>query len=275
MRWLILILVLLFAFAVWAVTRGEEVGSGAYPYEIEHPETGLPPDAHEKAEFTFARLRYPSFGSGGRGRRGRFSSGYYSWGIDSPKSERQFIIGLRRLTRVNARSVEHVVNLEGNDVYDWPFLYAVEVGHWELSDEQAAKLRDYLLRGGFLLVDDFHGVVEWEIFAASMQRVFPDRPMVELDSGDQIFHVLYDLAERFQVPGRQFLYSGRIWEVPDDIQPHWRGIYDDKQRVMVAILHNQDYGDAWEWADYPRYPEKYASQAYRLGINYLMYSMTH
>jgi hypothetical protein len=107
-----------------------------------------------------------------------------------------------------------------------------------------------------------------------MRRVFPDRQVIDIPADDQIFHVLYDLAERVQVPGLQFLYTGRLAE-RDGFEPRWRGIYDDHGRLMVFICHNQDYGDAWEWADHPSYPERYASQAYRLGINAIIYAMTH
>jgi hypothetical protein len=229
-------------------------------------EDALPPDAHEKTEFTFARLMYPSW-RGGMGRRG-------SWAVDYPKADRQFVQGVRRLTRIHTRSVEQVVDLESDEIFNWPWIYAVEVGYWTLNDAHAAKLREYLLRGGFLMCDDFHGTQEWDGFMASMSRVFPDRPVVEIDNDDPIFHVLYDLSERFQVPGIQFLYSGRIWE-KDGVEPRWRGLYDDKGRVMVAITFNQDLGDAWEHADEARYPEKFASLAYRVGINYIIYAMTH
>jgi hypothetical protein len=243
-------------------------GVDAYPMEIEHPETEIPPDADEKTEWAFARLRYPSIGS--------FSFGMsrHSWGVDSPKADRQFSLGMRRLTRVHTRSIEEVVNLEGDQVFNWPWLYAVEVGHWQLTDAQAAKLREYLLRGGFLMTDDFHGTQEWAVFMASLQRIFPDRPVVDIPNDDAIFHVLYDLDQRIQVPGIQYWYTGRIWE-KDGVEPHWRGVFDDKGRIMVAACHNQDNGDAWEWADHPNYPERYASQAYRMGVNYVIYAMTH
>jgi hypothetical protein len=243
------------------------LGVEAYPDEIEHPESQIPEDGDQPAEYTFARLRYPST-------YGRFGRGYYSWGIDSPKADRQFVQGVRRLTRIDTRSVEEVVNIDSDEVYNWPWIYAVEAGHWTLSDAECAKLRDYLLRGGFLMTDDFHGTQEWSVFMASMGRVFPDRPVVDIPNSDPIFHVLYDLDQRFQVPGIQYWYTGRIYE-KDGVEPHWRGIYDDRGRLMVGICHNQDNGDAWEWADHPRYPEKYASQAYRLGINFIVYAMTH
>jgi len=258
------------ALSLWAAGRAIRSGPFTvenFPDEVEHPETGLPSDANEKTEWAFARLRYPSISWG----RGWFNR---SWGIDSPKADRQFVQGVRRLTRLHTRSVEEVVSLDSDDIFNWPWIYAVEVGHWNLTDAQCAKLREYLLRGGFLMTDDFHGTQEWSVFMASMSRVFPDRPVVEIEDKDPIMHVLYDLDNKIQVPGIQYWQTGQIWE-KDGYIPRWRGIYDDKNRIMVAMCHNQDNGDAWEWADHPRYPEKYASQAYRMGINYIIYSMTH
>jgi hypothetical protein len=135
-------------------------------------------------------------------------------------------------------------------------------------------MRDYLLKGGFLMVDDFHGAADWESFMRGMRKVFPDRPIEDLQNNDEIFHVLYDLGERFQVPGEQYVSTGRTYE-KDGFNPEWRAIRDDDGRVMVAICHNMHLGDAWEWADDPRYPERFASLAFRIGINYIMYSMTH
>ncbi|MGE5569694.1 MAG: DUF4159 domain-containing protein [Rhodospirillales bacterium] len=226
----------------------------------------IPPDANEKTEWAFARLKYPSIW------RRRWRGG--SWTTDYPRADRQFVQGVRRLSRVHACSAERVVDLSTDEIFYWPWVYAVEVGQWDLSDSEAARLREYLLRGGFLMVDDFHGTMEWQNFMASMRRVFPDRPVVDIDDKDAVFHVIYDLDERFQVPGVQYLYSGRLYE-RDGIEAKWRGIYDDKGRIMVAICHNMDLGDAWEWADDPRYPERFASLAYRIGVNYIVYAMTH
>src|SRR6185295_19736092 len=101
-----------------------------------------------------------------------------SWSQDYPRADRQFVRALRRLTRVNVRSVEQPVNLDdGEDVYNWPWLAAGEMGDWKLTAAQAAKLRDYLLRGGFLVLDDFWGPDEWARFDESMRVVFPDRAL--------------------------------------------------------------------------------------------------
>jgi hypothetical protein len=239
----------------------------------------LPPDFQTPGEWVFGRLMYPPIDDGRRGwrRRGNadWREGLSNWTIDYPRSDRHISAAVRRLTRIQARSVEQSINLdEPEDVYNWPWLYGVEVGHWNLTDEQAHKLRDFLLRGGFFMCDDFHGTAEWSVFIASMRRVFPDRPIVDLDDKDPIFHTIFDLDDRYQVPGAQFLRSRRTYEF-DGFEARWRGIYDDKGRLMVAICHNMDLGDSWEHADNPEYPEKYSALGIRIGVNYVVYAMTH
>jgi hypothetical protein len=228
MRFRILGAVLAISLSLIAFQRRQR----SFQDEEDNP-SPMPPDASEKTEFAFARLRYSNF-------RGSYWR-YGSWAIDYPKADRQFVQGVRRLTRIHTRSVEEVIDINSDQIFQWPWIYAVE---------------------------------EWDVFVAGMQRVFPDRPIVDLENKDPIFHVLYDLDERFQVPGIQYFYSGRVYE-QDGVEPRWRGIYDDKGRIMVAVCHNMDLGDAWEWADHPRYPERYASLAYRVGINNIIYAMTH
>jgi hypothetical protein len=229
--------------------------------------------SYEKAEFAFARLQYDpvAAGYGGGFRRRRLGG---MWPTDYPKADRTYLKLLHRLTRVNTRQFEWVVNLNDDAVYNSPFLYAVEVEDWTFTPAQAAKLRDYLLKGGFLMVDDFHGTQQWDSFMRGLRLVFPDRPVEPLANGDEIFHVLYDLEEKFQVPGAQFLRSGRTYE-QDGYAPQWRAVRADDGRILVAICHNMDLGDAWEWADVPEYPEKYVGLAARLGVNYALYAMTH
>jgi uncharacterized protein DUF4159 len=241
---------------------------------VEYEEFAKPPDWNEKAEWAFARLMYPPIQGFGFRYGNDWRRGASNWTIDYPRSDRHLSMAIRRLTRLHARSVEQPVNLEEGDQYDWPWLYGVEVGHWALTDDQAKLLREYLLRGGFFMCDDFHGTQEWEVFVASMSRVFPDRPIVEIDNPDQIFHTVYDLDDRYQVPGAQYLYSHRISE-KDGTVPRWRGIYDDHGRLMVAICFNMDLGDSWEWADVPEYPQRFSALGIRIGVNYVVYAMTH
>lgn len=263
-RWLLVVVLAVVALSlVFAQRRGRP------RFDDDDEPLITPPDAGEKTEYVFTRLRYPQYrgGSGYWGVRG-------SWSTDYPKADRQFMQGVRRLTRLHVRSVEDVVDLDSDEIFNHPWLYAVEVGHWDLNEKHAKKLRDYLMRGGFLMVDDFHGSIEWEIFMNSVQRVFPDRPVVDIENKDHINHVVYDMDQRFQVPGIVMFYTGKTYEQDGEV-PFWRGVYDDKGRIMFGICQNMDLGDAWEHADMPEYPEHYASLAYRVGINYIVYAMTH
>jgi hypothetical protein len=274
--------------AVWGVLRAQK------PFKewpaIEYDDFPLPGDYQDKHEWTRARMRYTDFYgypdvmlfSGARS-----WPGY--WTMDFPRSDRHLLEGVRRLTRIDTKSVEQVVTFDGSDdVYNWPMLYAVEVGHWKLKDAEAAQLRDFLQRGGFLMVDDFHGEVpyhqvfnEWQMFLNGMRKVFPERPIEDIiediPSSDPIFHTLWDLDERFQVPGSANYFETHLtYEAGETGKvPHWRCIRDDKGRVMVAICHNMDLGDGWENSDDPKYSEKWSNLAYRVGINYFMYDLTH
>lgn len=227
----------------------------------------MPPDAEAPAEFSFARLQYTN-AEGGRWR------GRGSWSTDWPEADRHFLQGVRRLSGIHARPLERLVTLTDDDIFDYPWVYAVEVGSWTFGNDEVARLREYLLRGGLLVVDDFHGSSQWAGFEEGMRQIFPDRPIVEIPESDPVFHVFYDVDAKTQVPGIVFLRSGRTYE-GDGVVPHWRGIRDDKGRLMVVVNFNMDLGDAWEWADAPEYPEKWTALAYRFGINYIVYAMTH
>ena len=232
------------------------------------------PRIEAPGEFQFARLAYNAnpYGQGGGYGRGRGRR--QMWQTDWPDAEHHFSKGVARLTSIDAAAEGQILTAMDDDIFDYPWIYAVEVGHWVLNDIEAGNLRDYLLRGGFLMVDDFHGPFEWAGFVASMEKVFPDRPIVDIESGNSAFHVVYDLNQRIQIPSRMFIYSGVTWE-KGGVNPHWRGIFDDEGRMMVAINHNMDIGDAWEHADWPDYPENMTALAYRFGVNYLVYAMTH
>jgi len=243
----------------------------------------VPADWNVPGEWTFARLMYPTtevrVDWQSEFKRGfDWREGNTNWTIDYPRSDRHLAAAIRRLTRIQARSVEQPINLdEDDDVFNYPWLYAVEVGHWQLTDSQIAKFREFLLRGGFFMCDDFHASNEWEIFIYTMNKVFPDRKIVDLPDKEAIFHTVFDLDDRYQVPGMQYVYSHKVYE--KDIQTgspaHWRGIYDDKGRLMVVICHNMDLGDSWENADDPAYPQVFSALGIRIGVNYLVYSMTH
>jgi hypothetical protein len=246
-----------------------------YPSVEGYDTMPLPSDWQRSAEWTFARLMYPPGPLDGYYPRfqGPWQKGLSLWTQDYPKADRALSAAVGRLTRVDARSVEQPVNLDdGDEVYNWPWLYAVQVGEWGLTEAQCKKLRDYLLRGGFFMADDFHGSEEQAYFEKTMKMVFPDRPIVDIPNDDPIFHTVFDLDERYQVPGAEHLSTGYK---KDGRIARWRGIYDDKGHIMVAISQNSDLGDSWEWLNNPRYPLRFSDLGIRIGVNYVVYAMTH
>jgi len=237
----------------------------------------LPADYELPAEFVVGRLMFPQVRSGnmlGAG-GGDWRRGGTAWAVDYPRGDRTFAALLKRLTQIEVRSVEQPVNLDdGDDAFHWPFMISGLVGAWDLSDAQAAKLREYLLRGGFLLCDSFFGPNEWSGFETGMKRVFPDRPIVELPDDHPIFHIVFNLTERPQVPNWQHLRQGPGYR-EGGARPHWRAILDDDGRVMVMIAFNNDIADGWQRADEYDYPQPAATLAIRLGVNFAVYAMTH
>jgi hypothetical protein len=238
----------------------------------------MPPDANVPAEFVFARLMFPNGGpmDGYYPRfQGDWHQGLSLWTQDYPRADRHFLEAVRRLTRVHTRSTEQPVDLDEDEEFDLPFLYAVQVGEWALNEKQGREMREYLLRGGFFFADDFHGNAEYAEFVKRIRYVFPDRPIVEIPDDDPILHTVYNLTDRVQIPGEAHLRTGCKNCENGGIGSHWQGIYDDKGRVMIAIYYNDDIGDAWEWSDAAHYPENIASVAMRIGVNDIIYAMTH
>ena len=266
--------VLFFAVAVLGVLYAQRAFR-QYPSVEGYETMPLPLDWRRQAEWTFARLMYPPGPLDGY--RGRFDGdwrqGLSLWTQDYPLADRSFAAALRRLTRIDAKSVEQPVNLDdGDEVYNYPWLYAVQVGEWGLTERQAKKLRDYLLRGGFFMADDFHGSEEEAFFRKTMKMVFPDRPIVDIPNDDPIFHTVFDLDDRYRITGAEHLSTGYK---KDGRVARWQGIYDDKGRLMVAISLNSDIGDSWEWSNDSRYPQKFSDLGIRIGVNYVVYAMTH
>jgi hypothetical protein len=264
-----------FAFAAVGALYAFQKPFREYPGQ-EYSDFPLPDDYQEKTEFVFARMMYPQGNWGIFGRLWRFDwrQGRSAWTNDYPRSDRHFTLALRRLSRVNVRSVEQAVNpFDEDDVFNWPFLYCAGPDQWNFTDEQYARVRDYIERGGFILGDDFWGDSDWAYFQRNMQRLFPGKPMVEIDDKDAIFHTVFDLEKRYQVSGAWSI--GGVPYLNGGVDPHWRAIYDDKGRIVLTVLFNHDTGDSWEWADDPGYPEKYSALGIRTGVNYVVYAMTH
>jgi hypothetical protein len=240
------------------------------------PETG--------PEFYFTRLMYGSSrtpdldiecadlepGEGGT----RYGGG---WATDFPASDCKFMWGVERLTNIRVYDKSpHVVTAVDPKLYEYPYLYIVSPNRMNLIQEEAEKLREYLLRGGFLHVDDFWGRAQREIVEEEMAKILPDHPIVELTLDHEVFHTFFDIDTVMQIPNvNNGCNGGPTWEQASEIDPKIFGILDDAGRLMVLITYNSDLGDAWEWMDRPCYPEKYSGQAYRMGINFMIYAMTH
>ena len=199
------------------------------------------------------------------------------WAIDWPDAEFHFTNGIKRLTNIDVASDSRHISLDDDAIFDYPWLLVQQVGRWSLTASERAQLKEYLDRGGFMVVDDFHGPAQMQVFRQVMMQVLGRVDIVPIGTTDELLHVLYDLDQRTQIPGRRHLRqsaSGIVARMPDT-PPRWLGIYDQQQRLMVAINFNMDMGDAWEHADDPIYPVSMTSLAYRFGINYLIYAMTH
>lgn len=227
---------------------------------------------HFKSDlFTFARVKYSSY-DGGWGRGGG------KWATDYPDSDLNFSYRLHELTALDVDPHGKIVELTDDAIYDYPWLYMIEPGRMHLSEDEVEALRKYLLNGGFLMVDDFWGEDEWQNFYENIKRVFPDREPIELPLEHEIFHCVYDLKKKPQVPSIHGWYGGRTDDGRWDAQePHYRAIHDDKGRIMAIICHNTDLGDGWEReGEDPSYFKEFSEKwSYPLGINIVTYAMTH
>ncbi len=234
-----------------------------------HPKSDPP-----EAEFHLGRVMYRT--RGGAGSRGFIQPW---WAVDYPYAERHFLPALRRLTGLSVAENSRHLEVLDDSIFDYPFLLMQQPGqgHWNPTPEEATRLREYFLRGGFMIVDDIHTEYEWDVFAAAMRRVFPERTFIEIPDDDPLLHVFYDLTDRIQIPGVRHLRMTRRGEIVTRMAgpPSWRGLYDDRNRLMVAVNLNADMGDAWEHADDAFYPAEMTGHAYRLGVNYVIYAMTH
>jgi hypothetical protein len=239
--------------------------------------------------FTFVRIRYSSLGGRGfdrgfdRGSGRGFGRGFSGggWATDYPDSDLNLSYRLHQLTSMEVNPDGVVLELTDPRLFDYPFIYIVEPGRLVFSDEEVKTLRRYLLNGGFLMVDDFWGQAEWDNFYYEIKRVFPDREPVELGLDHSIFHAVFDLREKPQIPSINVALSGRpygiTWERPDAREVHYKAVYDNKGRIMVIICHNTDLGDGWEreGEDEWYFREFSEKKAYPLGINIVFYAMTH
>ena len=251
------------ALQVAAVGGGEPQRQRRFdPRALLDQRRGAPESHAGPHEFFFTRAIYNSAWRWG------------TWAIDYPKADRQFMTVVNRLIHINASERENAIRLDDPNIRKYPFLYALEVGDIALTPPEVRGLRDYLLAGGFLVVDDFWGSYSWATFEQQMRRVFPEYPIVEMPLDHPIFNSVYRIEEILQVPAINNYWGGRTWE-RDGYVPHARGIFDEEGRLMAIINWNTDLGDAWEWAERPEYPLKFSTFAVEMGINFIVYAMSH
>ena len=229
-------------------------------------------DPHFRSDlFTFVRIQWRSFRNTD------------TWLTDYPDSDLNFSFRLQQMTSMKTEPFPNTKQMKLTDerLHDYPFIYMLEVGSLVFEEDEVTALRKYLLNGGFLMVDDFWGDTAFAYFKEQMDRVFPDRQPVELDITHPIFHCVFDLKEKPQVPGidsaRYYRGTGRTWEREGTEEPHYWAYFDDKGRMMAIICHNTDLGDGWEregeeeWY-FHEFSEK---KSYPMGINIVWWAMTH
>ncbi len=220
-------------------------------------------------EFYFSRVAYTGYGGGFRRGRSR-------WATDYPKADQIFLSFIDRLLpNLDAYEREHPVRLDDLSVRRYPFLYALEVGSMALTEPEIVGLREYLLAGGFLVIDDFWGSRQWANWEYEIQAVLPGYEIVDLSLDHPIFTAFYEINEILQVPNVNNGIRGGPTHQSDGFVPMVKGIHDENGRLMVVINWNTDLGDAWEWADNPYYPLKYSTYAYEMGVNMIVYAMSH
>jgi len=229
--------------------------------------SGFGPARIPRLDFRCADLEAGEGGS-------RFGGG---WSTDFPASDCKFMWGIQRLSNIRVYDKSpHLVTAMDPKLFSYPYLYIVSPHRMNLGREEAAQLREYLLRGGFLHVDDFWGLQQRWAVEEEMRKIFPDRRVVRLGLDHEVFHTFFDIDTVMQIPNvSNACRGGRTWEQSSEIEPMIFGISDDAGRLMVLITYNSDLGDAWEWMDLPCYPQEFSGQAYRMGLNFMIYAMTH
>jgi len=244
-------------------------------------------------EFYFTRLMYTQNSNFFRGRGGtlqnpgpyrcpEFGGGNffppqgYGWLTDSPGADCKLMGAIHRMTGQSVYPNPNYMEILNPELFKYPYAYIVEPGQMYISDKEAERLREYLLRGGFLHMDDFWGLQQLGNAVNEIRKVFPDREFVPIPLSHPIFHSFFDIPEIIQTPNvGNGCNGGRTWEQSDDTEPRVFGISDDNGRLMIVMTYNTDLGDAWEYMDRACYPQKYTGYALRMGLNLMTYAVTH
>jgi len=213
-----------------------------------------------RSKFTFGRIRFTTAGFGWFGRRGQGPP----WSHDYPRGGQHLMKIMSEVTKLDVNLDGHIVSFESDEPFEFPIAYLCEPGAMDLTEKEVVNMREYLLRGGFLIVDDFRGERELDNFRNQVRMVFPDRQLEELPRSHPVFNCFYDISNLFpQPPYSQYLV------------PRYLGISDDHGRLMMVVNYNNDISEYWEWSDSPFMPIEQTNDAYKYGVNYVMYALTH
>jgi len=269
-----IVVLFLLAFLVLATllrSQGQQPLSGFEDGNVTsryHP-TSLPATTKPTGEFRFVRIIYPSPHSP----YNQWFGG--AWRVDYPEADENLTEGIYDWASSNLR-LSRPVQIRPTDqrLFDYPFAYIVEPGHMELTDTDAAALREWLMRGGFLMLDDFHGEYEWQHAREQIRKVLPEYEIKDLPLTHPIFHSYFDVDQVVQVPGVAALIHGVTYE-KGGVTPHYMGVENKDGRLIVFMTRNCDLGDAWEWINDPRYPARFGVMAYKIGMNVIVYAMSH
>lgn len=215
--------------------------------------------------FTFVRVRFrplPGFGGGG----GYWRDRDLKWDHDYPTAERHLTRILDELTTLGPKTEEsNILMVDDPEFFNYPVAYLCEPGFWDLNEAEAASLREYLLKGGFLIFDDFAGPHIFN-FRERIRQVLPGAALVELD----VSHPIFDSFFKIESLDHDHPYYG--------VKAKYYGIFEDndpEKRLMMIINYNNDIGDYWEWSDAGFIPISLSNEAYKLGVNYIVYAMSH
>jgi hypothetical protein len=246
---------------------------------------------HESIEsysrFTFVRISYESEGGWGEAFYDYDGRIWQRWETDYPEAEENFLLRLAELTTTDPNPAPIVRKLTDEDLFRFPFIYMCDVGWMVLDQEEKAALREYLLRGGMLWIDDFWGDAEWNTLASHMREVLPEYEWFDIPAGHPILNVVFPLEECPQIPAKDFFDMGYQWDPPGvHRQPaggdagvntvNFRGIADKNGRLMVVATHNTDLTDGFEREALDEtFFQLYSTKAYAMGINIVVYALTH
>lgn len=219
----------------------------------------LPARAQDDHGFRFVRIRYDSGAMGWRSRGGD------PWSHDHPRAELHFYEALKLTTQVRVDTPPLVLTLDDPHIFEYPVLYLCEPGYWQVTDEEAQNLRDYLSRGGFILFDDFRGEDEWQNLRRQLLKVLPDAEPVEIPPEHAIWSIYYTIDPE----AAPSLVSGGYFSFED----RYLALFDDHGRMMALMCYNQDIGDGWEWPE--RNLDNASTISFQMGINFLLYALTH